>query len=187
MWIGDRSAQKCQPNTSDTPHCVWRCWLLSYITQLISKRQMPQNPSSHIHKMCLIQIQLSYDGHEKSPVEWVTGGYSSDWQDHHWESEPHTHTPVRKARHHYHLSFHDTYYLCMRHAFEALNIYIPVAARKSGNWKCIHFFLFQILYTIVILLTKKKNPTLIVSRCFFRAHGVFFSVISVWYAAIIII
>lgn len=84
--------KKCQSNTSDTPHCVWRCWRLSYMTQLISKRQMQQNPSSHIHKMCFIPIPLSYDGHEKSPVEWVTGGYSSDWQDHHWESDPRTHT-----------------------------------------------------------------------------------------------
>lgn len=63
---------------------TWHNWFL--------KRQMLQNPSSHIHKMCFIPIPLSYDGHEKSPVEWVTGGYSSDWQDHHWESDPRTHT-----------------------------------------------------------------------------------------------
>lgn len=100
----------------------------------------------------------------------------------------HAHTPVRKARHHYHLSFQYTYYLCMRQAFEALNIYIQVAAKNQG-FEMHTFFLSvsDFIHNCHFTDKKKKTPTLIISCCFFRAHGVFFSVISVWYAAIIII
>lgn len=85
----------------------------------------------------------------------------------------HAHTPVRKARHHYHLSFHYTYYLCMRQAFEALNIYIQVAAKNQG-FEMHKFFLSVSDFIHNCHFTdKKKTPTLIISRCFFRAHGVF--------------
>lgn len=71
----------------------------------------------------------------------------------------HAHTPVRKARHHYHLSFHYTYYLCMRQAFEALNIYIQVAAKNRG-FEMHNFFLSvsDFIHNCHFTDKKKKHP-----------------------------